>query len=100
MAIALNPNGTEQSDRVLAARVADNLLMIDGVAASFALVKVDNTVHISARSSGSINVQLILEELHGGGRYDAAGAQVKEENIDAVLLRLKQAIDNYINPEE
>ena len=100
MAIALNPNGTEQSDRILAARVADNLLMIDGVAASFALVKVDNTVHISARSSGSINVQLILEELHGGGRYDAAGAQVKEDNIDAVLLRLKQAIDNYINPED
>ncbi len=100
MAIALNPNGSEQSDRILAARVADNLLMIDGVAASFTLVTVGNTVHISARSNGSINVQLILEELHGGGRYDAAGAQVKEDNINAVLLRLKQAIDKYINPEE
>ncbi len=100
MAIALNPNGAEQSDRILAARVADNLLMIDGVAASFALVTIGNTVHISARSNGSINVQLILEDLHGGGRYDAAGAQVTEDNIDAVLLKLKQAIDNYIDPEE
>ena len=100
MAIALNPNGTEQSDRILAARVADNLLMVDGVKASFTLVTVGNTVHVSARSNGSINVQLILEELHGGGRYDAAGAQVKEENINTVLLRLKQAIDKYINPEE
>ena len=100
MAIALNPNGSEQSDRILAARVADNLLMVDGVKASFTLVTVGNTVHISARSNGSINVQLILEELHGGGRYDAAGAQVKEENINTVLLRLKQAIDKYINPEE
>ena len=100
MAIALNPNGTEQSDRVLAARVADNLLMIDGVAASFALVTINNVVHISARSNGSINVQLILEALKGGGRFDAAGAQVQDENINAVLLRLKQAIDKYINPEE
>lgn len=100
MAIALNPNGTEQSDRILAARVADNLLMVDGVAASFALVTIGNTVHISARSNGSINVQLILEELNGGGRYDAAGAQVQEDSISNVLLKLKSAIDNYIDPEE
>ena len=100
MAIALNPFGTDASDRILAARVADNLLMIEGVAASFALVLVGGTVHISARSNGTINVQLILEELNGGGRFDAAGAQVKDENIGAVLLKLKHAIDEYIDPEE
>jgi len=99
MAIALNPFGNDQSDRILAARVADNLLMVEGVAASFALVLVNGTVHISARSNGTINVQLILEELNGGGRFDAAGAQVKDENIGAVLLKLKHAIDNYIDPE-
>ena len=98
MAIAINPNGTEQSDRVLAARVADNLLMVDGVAASFALVSINNTVHVSARSNGSINVQLILESLKGGGRFDAAGAQVQDESINSVLARLKKAIDNYITP--
>lgn len=100
MAIALNPFGTDASDRILAARVADNLLMIEGVAASFALVLVGGTVHISARSNGTINVQLILEELNGGGRFDAAGAQVQDENIGAVLLKLKHAIDEYIDPEE
>ena len=100
MAIALNPFGVDQADRILAAKVADNLLMVEGVAASFALVLVGNVVHISARSNGTINVQLILEELSGGGRYDAAGAQVKDENIGAVLLKLKKAIDNYIDPEE
>lgn len=100
MAIALNPFGADASDRILAARVADNLLMIEGVAASFALVLVGSTVHISARSNGTINVQLILEELNGGGRFDAAGAQVQDENIGAVLLKLKHAIDEYIDPEE
>ena len=35
------------------------------------LVKVGDTVHISGRSDGSINVQLILERLGGGGRLSA-----------------------------
>lgn len=99
MAIALNKNGQDASDRVSAARVADNLLMLEDVVASFALVKIGDTVHISARSNGTINVQLILEELNGGGRYDTAGAQVKDMTAEAVLDKLKQAIDNYINPE-
>lgn len=98
MAIALNDKGRDSSDRILAARVADNLLMIEDVSASFALVQIGSTVHVSARSNGTINVQLILEALNGGGRYDAAGAQVKD-TIQSTLLKLKQAIDDYINPE-
>ena len=98
MAIALNEKGVDNSDRILAARVADNMLMLEDVAASFALVQIDNVVHVSARSNGTVNVQLILESLNGGGRYDAAGAQVKD-TIASTLMRLKEAIDNYINPE-
>ena len=98
MAIALNEKGADASDRILAARVADNLLMLEDVAASFALVQIDNVVHVSARSNGTVNVQLILESLHGGGRFDAAGAQVKD-TVASTLMRLKAAIDDYINPE-
>lgn len=100
MAIAVNPNGETSFDRVLAARVADNLLMVEEVAASFALVLIDDTVHISARSNGTVNVQLILEALKGGGRYDAAGAQVKATSVQDALLQLKKAIDNYLDPED
>ena len=98
MAITFNENGVNNSDRILAARVADNLLMLEGAVASFALVQIDNVVHISARSNGTVNVQLILESLHGGGRYDAAGAQVKD-TMESTLMKLKASIDNYINPE-
>ncbi len=99
MAIAYNEFGTdENSDRISASRVADELLMLEGIAASFTLVKVGNVVHISARSNGTINVQLILESLNGGGRFDAAGAQVKD-TINSTLIRLKASIDAYINPE-
>ena len=99
MVIAYNEHGTdENSDRISASRVADELLMLEGIAASFALVKVDNVVHISARSNGTVNVQLILESLNGGGRFDAAGAQVKD-TISSTLIRLKASIDAYINPD-
>ena len=98
MAIALNEKGVSLADKILAAKVSDNLLMLEGVSASFALVQIDNVVHISARSNGTVNVQLILEKLKGGGRYDEAGAQVKE-TMATTLIRLKEAIDEYINPE-
>lgn len=98
MAIAVNEHGKDSSDRILAARVADNLLMIEGAVASFALVQIDNVIHISARSNGTVNVQLILESLGGGGRYDSAGAQVKD-TPETALLRLKSAIDGYIDTE-
>ena len=99
MAIALNPHGRDNGDRIMAAKVADNLLSLEDVSASFVLVQIDNVVHISARSNGTINVQLILEKLNGGGRYDAAGAQVKGTSVADTLFTLKEAIDAYINPE-
>ena len=100
MAIALNPYGKDNSDRIMAAKVADNLLGLEDVSASFVLVQIDNIVHISARSNGTVNVQLILEKLNGGGRYDAAGAQVKGTGVADTLYKLKEAIDEYINPED
>lgn len=103
-AIAINENGKDSLDRIMNAKVADKMLSLEGVSASFALVRIGNTVAISARSNGSVNVQLILEELKGGGRFDEAGAQVvlneKMPNMQRVLDRLKQAIDDKINMDE
>ena len=83
------------ADRITAAKAADNLLSVAGVEASFALVKIGESVNISARSAGKINVQLILEKLKGGGHFDAAGAQV-EEDMDKAVEMLKSAIDEYL----
>lgn len=82
-------------DRVVASKVADKLLRIKNVEASFALVKMDNDVAISGRSKGSINVQLILERLKGGGHFDIAGAQVKNSSLTKTFEMLKDAIDDY-----
>lgn len=82
-------------DRVVASKVADKLLRIKDVEASFALVRMGDDVVISGRSKGTINVQLILEKLKGGGHFDVAGAQVKNSDLAKVREMLTDAIDDY-----
>ena len=83
-------------DRIAASKAADKLLSIQGVEASFALAIVGKNVVISGRSKGSINVQLILEKLEGGGHFDMAGAQVEDATVPEVYEMLKEAIDEYM----
>ncbi len=85
------------SDRVAASKAADKLLTVKNVDASFALVLIENVIHISARSNGTINVQLILEKLNGGGHFNIAGAQLSGRNMKDALVRLKGAIDEYLD---
>lgn len=98
IAIAFN---NEQSlsvvSRVNAAKAADRLLHVEGVLAAFAICKIGDTVHISARSESSINVQLILEKMGGGGHFDAAGAQMSNVSIQDALATLRACIDEYLD---
>ncbi|MBQ2767744.1 MAG: DHH family phosphoesterase [Clostridia bacterium] len=87
----------QASDRVAAAKAANKLLTVRRVAASFALVRIGDAVHISARSDGSINVQLIMESMGGGGHFDGAGAQVDTHSVTDAMNLLKSAIDRYLD---
>lgn len=88
--------GTGSSnDRVSAAKAADKLLGVKSINAAFALVRIGNVVHISGRSNGSINVQLILEKIGGGGHFDVAGAALTEDSTAVAKARLIEAIDEY-----
>ncbi len=91
--------GDKNTDRALAAKVADSLLSVEGVSASFAIMQIEDVVHISARSNGTVNVQLILERLKGGGRYDSAGAQLKSTTVEQAIELLQDAIDDYFKLE-
>lgn len=88
--------GNPMVDRIAASKAADKLLAVRQVDASFALVEAGSTIHISARSNGTINVQLILEKLKGGGHFDAAGAQVQESTMDQATALLTAAIDEIV----
>lgn len=83
--------------RIVAGQAADELLNIDGVNASFVLFSTGDTINISARSYGEINVQLIMEELNGGGHQTMAAAQLQGETFDNVLALLKNAINTVNN---
>lgn len=85
--------GTDEDTRVLAAQAADELLGIQGVKASFVLYPIDNGVSISARSFGSINVQVIMEKLGGGGHQSMAGAQLYDTTISDVREKLIDLIN-------
>ena len=89
--------------RITAAKTADKLLNIKNSRASFVISRMGNDVFVSARSDGSINVQLIMENMGGGGHYNAAATWIKETTIDETAKRLKISIDMYLgytNPEQ
>ena len=91
IAVADKPVG-----RVIAAQAADELLNIIGIDTSFVLSPDGDRVNISGRSMGDTNVQVILEQLGGGGNAAAAGRQVSGKPIEEVAVELTRAIDRYL----
>ena len=91
---ASEPTGSA-NDRIAAAKAADKLLTVKNVNAAFALVKIGDVIHVSARSNGKINVQLILEQIGGGGHFDMAGAALSDKTIHEAKAMLKDAIDKH-----
>ncbi len=87
-------------DRVTAAQAADELLTLSGVCASFVLFPDGDRVILSARSLGQTNVQVILEELGGGGNAAVAGAQISGKTVEQVRDELLAAIDKYCSDDE
>ena len=94
VAVAMEPQS-----RVVAAQAADELLNISGVEASAVVYPTDTGVSISARSIGEVNMQVLLEQLGGGGNKSAAGAQLRDITLREAVNRLFAAIDKYMDTE-
>ncbi len=96
IAIAIS-NNTDIYDHVLIAQAADTLLTLEGVIASFVVSKrSEDVIGISARSLGDVNVQVIMESLHGGGHLTNAATQLPDITIEEAKQQLQHAIDEYI----
>lgn len=98
IAFTVCPSDVENSI-LTAAMAADDLLNITDVKASFVCCLLEDTVYISARSFGEINVQLIMEKLGGGGHMTISGAQLYHCTIEQAEQKLKQAIEVYLKEE-
>lgn len=91
IAIAICPQGIDNQIQITA-RAADELLNLNGIEASFVLSKFDNKVYISGRSTGDLNVQVVLEKFGGGGHMMIAGAQIEDASVEDVKKLLINVI--------
>ncbi|MGX7359376.1 DHH family phosphoesterase [Dolosigranulum pigrum] len=83
---------------VLAAQTADTMLNMTDIEASFVITRRSkNTVGISARSLGKINVQLIMEKMGGGGHLSNAATQIDGKTIQEVKADLTEHIINQLS---
>ncbi len=85
---------TSEDIRLIAPQAADELLCITDVDASFVIYMTDNIVNISARSLGTMNVQIIMEQLGGGGHQTMAAAQIENSTIQEAAKSLVKAISD------
>lgn len=94
-AFALSKVRPENSDAptVIAAKVANELLDVEGVRASFVVTESGGTAYISARSVDDVNVQVIMEKLGGGGHANIAGAQLADVSDDEAILKIKELLE-------
>ena len=85
--------GQNPNSQILNSQVADELLTIRGIRASFVAGQNEygKTV-VSARSLGDVNVQVVMEKFGGGGHLNTAGAQV-EMSPEEILIRIREALN-------
>ena len=84
--------------QAIAGQAADSLLRVEEVRMTIILFQMKNdTVGISARSTGDLNVQVIMEKFGGGGHQNVAGAQVKNVPIIELKNAVVEAAKKYID---
>ncbi|WP_102335227.1 DHH family phosphoesterase [Salimicrobium jeotgali] len=86
---------------VVIAQAADTLLTMSGIEASFVISdRKDGQVGISARSLGDVNVQVIMEQMNGGGHLTNAATQLEDTTIEDAKALLQDIIDEYFEGGE
>ena len=93
-------DNNEIISRTMMSQVADYLLNIKGIEASFVIAKTtENVVAVSARSRGVVNVQLIMEAMHGGGHFTAAALSRDDTSVAAINEELMATIKKSTEEE-
>ena len=98
-AISVCP-GKMDSPTIVGAQAADELLNIIGIKASFVMTEYQGKIYISSRSIDEINVQLIMEQLGGGGHLNVAGAQLTGCTLSEAKHALQITIDKMLEEGE
>ena len=89
-----------ENPTVVGAQIANELLNIDHIKASFVFTNVKGKIFVSARSYEEVNVQLVMEKFGGGGHSAIAGAQMDDSTVDAAMTRVKMQLRMMQNEGE
>ncbi len=87
------PKEGPESPIVLTAKVANEMLNIAGVRASFVIAQMGKNVKISARAIDDVNVQIIMEKMGGGGHANIAAAECPDTTTDVVKKELIKVLE-------
>jgi len=95
--------GQDDNMQIINSMVADELLTVKGMRASF-VAGCDSCgkVCVSARSVGDLNVQVLMEKMGGGGHRNTAGTQLEGTPEDAIrqIKELLEMRKDESNTEE
>lgn len=84
-------------ERATLSKVANQLMQLKGVNAAFVLGRTQsNECRLSARSNGSVNVQILCEKMGGGGHFGGAAAVFPNTSIAAAETMLLDTLDTYL----
>lgn len=89
----------DSNSSVAVAQVADTMLNTEGITASFVLGQLGEEIVVSARSRGSINVQIIMEELGGGGHQTVAGVKIKDVLMEDLKQQILELVKKQVHVE-
>jgi c-di-AMP phosphodiesterase-like protein len=92
-AISVCASSDVDSPMILGAQVANELLNINEIKATFVLTEYNDKIFISARSIDEVNVQVIMEKLGGGGHLSVAGTQLENTTIPEAIIKIKTTLD-------
>lgn len=85
-----------ESPTILGAQIANELLDISGIKASFVLTNYKGTIYVSVRSIDQVNVQVIAEKMGGGGHINVAGIQFTGISIEEAKVKIKDVLNQMI----
>ena len=99
--IIISAVGEGSFSRSLASQACDSMVKAREIEAAFVICSTEKeeTV-ISARSKGKINVQVIMEKMHGGGHMTAAGLQASGTSVAKLEKELLKVLDEYFKGGE
>ncbi|MGT2964560.1 DHH family phosphoesterase [Streptococcus acidominimus] len=80
-------------DNIVPSKAADKILEMAEIEAVFVITKnVNDYIAISARSRSKVNVQRMMEEMGGGGHFNLAAAQIREQSLAQVQEHLMEIV--------